>query len=289
MAVLRKIFLFLDRRSRLTLSTLSIALVVVVAAADFFTRPEICLTLFYLLPIGLATWFIDRRAGLAFAVLGAALWILTDIAGGRSYVYPAMLHWNMLVRFGGFVLFAFVLSAVRTKLMGESSLARRDFLTGLPNSHSFYELASQELEKAFGLCPLTLVYIDMTGFKWINHRLGYAAGDQLLCSFAQFIKEIVPRKDLVGRLGGTAFGVLLPGTGSDAAALLTDQLKNGLKQERLRHGRPVHFYISAVTYPSAPRTVAELMQEAERRIHRLKESKKDSVEIAVVEAVPALV
>ena len=185
-------------------------------------------------------------------------------------------------------LFAITQAQLRSKLAELSHLASRDFLTGLPNGHAFYELAAKEMDRAFGMEPMTLVCIDITGFKWINHRFGYPAGDQLMCSIAHTIRQNVPRPDLVGRLGGTSYGVLLPGIGSDLAHLILQRVQTALDYERRKNAHPLTFFISAVACTRAPRTVAELMQQADAQMTRIKNGKADSLQIARVDHLPAL-
>jgi len=110
----------------------------------------------------------------------------------------------------------------------------------------------------------------------------------MLCMIAQTIKQNVPRPELVGRVGGTAFAVLLPNvTFQDASAIL-EKIQKELKEERRKHAQPVTFYISAIACPKAPRNMAELMHEAESRMTRMKGSSKDRIEIAQVDSLPAL-
>jgi diguanylate cyclase (GGDEF)-like protein len=167
-------------------------------------------------------------------------------------------------------------------------MATRDFLTGLPNGHAFYQLTANEMDRAFGIEPMTLVSIDVTGFRWVNHRFGYPAGDQMMCAIAHTIRQNVPRPDLVGRLGGTSFAVLLPNVASDVANLILQRVQNALHEERRRYAHPVTFFISAIACAKAPRTVAELMQEADAQMIRIKGGKKDSLQIATVDHLPAL-
>jgi diguanylate cyclase (GGDEF)-like protein len=144
------------------------------------------------------------------------------------------------------------------------------------------------MDRAFGLEPMTLVCIDVTGFRWVNHRFGYPTGDQMLCTIAHAIRQHVPRPDLVGRLGGTSFAVLLPNVASDTAHLILQRVQNVLHEERRKYAHPLTFFISAIACTKAPRTVAELMHEAESQMTRIKGGIKDSLQIAKVDDMPAL-
>jgi len=279
---------YLERISKSSVLTLAFLLVFLVGLSDFVTRLELHLNFLYLLPIALVSWFVGRQSSIYVCVLCALLWFAAGRAAGEHYSSAFIEYWNLIMRAAVFLMVALTLSQLRSKFEKMSEMASRDFLTGLPNGHSFYELAAREMERALGLYPLTLAYIDIEGFKWINHRFGYAAGDQMLCSIAQTIRQNVPRADLVGRMGGTAFALLLPDTTSDAANLILAKIHKSLKEERGRYAQPVTFFISAIACTKAPRSVAELMHEAELRMNRMKGGNKDSLEIAHVDSMAAL-
>jgi diguanylate cyclase (GGDEF)-like protein len=135
---------------------------------------------------------------------------------------------------------------------------------------------------------MTFAFIDLEVFKWINHGFGYATGDQLFCTIAHAIRESVPRPELVGRTAGTAFAVLLPNAASEEARFVLEKIKSRFKDERKRYAQPVTFFISALACNKAPRSIAELMHEAELRMTRMKDGSRDSLEIALVDSSPDL-
>jgi diguanylate cyclase (GGDEF)-like protein len=286
--MIQRILSCLDHGSKRAITLLGLALVPFIGVLDVKTGVETHLLCFYLIPITVVSWFVNRNVGICVAMLCTLTWFVADRLGGRIYSAGWMAYWNLGMRAGVFVVVALALSQLRAKFDSVSELANRDFLTGLPNGRAFYELAAREMDRAFGLEPLTLACIDVEGFKWINHRFGYASGDQMLCTLAKIIKEHAPRRDLVGRTGGTAFAVLLPNTTSEGASFVLERIQSALKEERRRHAQPVTFFISAVACTKAPRSVAELMHEAESQMARMKGSNKDTLQIARVHAVPAL-
>ena len=279
---------FVNRQSKIRVALTSIALVLVLGWADIETVLEVHLHLLYVLSIALASWFVNRRAGIYIAILCDIVVLAADVIGGRQYSAPWILYWNFLMRGGLFVFVAFALSQLRIKFETLSELAGRDMLTGLPNVRAFYDLTSREIDNAVNLQPLSSAFVDIDGLKWINQRLGYATGDQLLCMIAQTIKQNVSRPELIGRVGGTAFAVLLPNVTSQEASAILEKIQNDLKEERRKYAQPVTFNISAIACPKAPRNMAELMHEAESRMTRMKGSSKDALQISEVDSLSAL-
>lgn len=113
-------------------------------------------------------------------------------------------------------------------------LALTDELTGLPNRRNFLQQLEQELAKAErhdkALC---LAMLDIDHFKQVNDRFGHAIGDEVLRHFAGFLRSQLRAGDVLGRLGGEEFGLLLPETGMADALSVLDRAISGLAGEYL--------------------------------------------------------
>ena len=120
-------------------------------------------------------------------------------------------------------------------------LATTDSLTGAANRRSFIEHANVEIarSKRHGL-PLTLVMMDIDHFKRINDTLGHAMGDEAICEVVQACAQLVRKQDLVGRLGGEEFALLLPQTELELARPMVERLREKIAAIALRKaGEPV--------------------------------------------------
>ncbi|NMG67204.1 EAL domain-containing protein [Azoarcus indigens] len=104
-------------------------------------------------------------------------------------------------------------------------LAFYDALTGLPNRRLLLAQAS----RALALCarhgtPLAMLFIDLDRFKQVNDTLGHDSGDALLREIAQRLQECVRDADLVGRLSGDEFAIVLPQTNAEQACAAVERL-----------------------------------------------------------------
>ncbi|MES2878638.1 MAG: GGDEF domain-containing protein [Pseudomonadota bacterium] len=121
------------------------------------------------------------------------------------------------------------LSKVNLKLQARQAdlehLNRHDGLTGLFNRQTLKQMTEQELARARRQSSITsLLLLDLDYFKRINDKHGHPAGDAVLRHVAALLSARVRCTDVVGRLGGEEFMVLLPGTASDAARKLAEKL-----------------------------------------------------------------
>jgi diguanylate cyclase (GGDEF)-like protein len=114
-------------------------------------------------------------------------------------------------------------------------LTRLDGLTGLYNRTTFVELSHQELARAQRQSSHTsILLLDLDFFKRVNDTFGHPAGDAVLKNVAFIANHTVRATDLVGRLGGEEFIILLPNTSIEAARGLAEKLRANIE----RHPSP---------------------------------------------------
>lgn len=94
--------------------------------------------------------------------------------------------------------------------------------------------------------PLSFAVVKLHGLSAVNHELGFQAGDAMLQAVARCITGLTRATDLVGRLAGSTFGVVLQSTGATAAGAVTSRLAHHLGQLQ-SDGRPVRITVSAAT------------------------------------------
>ncbi|GAB3015258.1 hypothetical protein GCM10027098_07110 [Bowmanella dokdonensis] len=257
-------------------------LVAGVGLLDIVTGYELAFSLFYLLPVSLAAWFVGKRFGLATSVVSALAWGMADLLSEQPYSHPAILYWNTTIRFGVFLITALLMSSLRQALEREQELSRVDNLTGAVNRRFFAELLQMELDRSQrSKHPLTLAYIDLDNFKAINDRLGHAAGDQLLATTVRQVKGQLRKTDILARLGGDEFAILLPETHMEAAKLVISDVQAHFLNEMHRNNWPVTLSIGVLTCTKIPATTDELLNQADALMYAAKNQGKNAVCYAV--------
>jgi len=286
--MIKELAAYLAGLRKITIVLLALALANVLAFISVMSGGAVDFLLLYLVPGFLCSWFISRNSGIFAAVWASLVWY-------AGYAIPQGLDsqtladlWNLLMRTGLLVSCAITQALLRAKFDDLSQLWSRDLLTGLPNGHAFYELAALEIHRAFGAQPMTLATIDVAGLQAVNYRSGYPAGDRLLSAIAETIKHHAPRPDLVGRMGGTSFSILLPDTTSESANAVLQRVHDALDEQRRELSHPLTFFFSAVACSKPPKTIAELLYQADTQLDRMRGAKTDAIQVAALEDLPAL-
>ena len=112
--------------------------------------------------------------------------------------------------------------------------ATHDDLTGLLNRRAFMDQAGRLLDLAARSGrPVSLCLADLDHFKRVNDTWGHQVGDRVLRDFAATAMEALRRTDVLARLGGEEFVVMLPETGSEAAMLTAERIRAGAERRRV--------------------------------------------------------
>jgi diguanylate cyclase (GGDEF)-like protein len=164
--------------------------------------------------------------------------------------------------------------------MGEKellALSLTDELTGLYNRRRFFVLTEQYLKVAHRTKKRSLLlYIDLDNLKWINDHFGHHGGDQALINFATILKKTFRESDIIARIGGDEFVVLLESTDENDEILITHLYEN-IKDYNAKRFRHYNLSISVGTAqfdPEYPISIDELLSKADALMYAQKREKK---------------
>jgi diguanylate cyclase (GGDEF)-like protein len=160
-------------------------------------------------------------------------------------------------------------------------LAMTDELTGLANRRSFFVRGNEEIGRARRYqTPLAVMMLDLDRFKDTNDTYGHEAGDLVLQCVAQALRANVREVDLAARLGGEEFGVLLPSTSAEDAAVLAERVRVAVATgSRCREGQPagVTASIGVAELADEMRDLDALLRAADASLYQAKAQGRDRV------------
>jgi diguanylate cyclase (GGDEF)-like protein len=232
----------------------------------------------------------ERAASIAIGLFGltqlTGAWIafsqgpVRDAATSATYV-----HFSFLTLPSGYMAMStFVILMMASDISEKMrEIAVHDQLTGLLNRRGFNEYG----EKAFSLArragsPLSVIMADIDRFKFINDKFGHAAGDAALAHFARLFAEERRKEDIVARVGGEEFAVLLPGTGLRDAMAMADRLceKIGERPMDLTSvGLPMTSSFGVATLSDRDTELDDMLRRADRALYRSKRAGRNQVDL----------
>lgn len=274
----RNLILYLGECSKPTILLLSILLVGIFGAIDHFTGSELSFSVFYTLPLGMATWFAGTGAGILISVIAALTWLAADIGGGNEYSHAVIPLWNSMVRLAFFGIITALLAIIRKRLERERTLAHTDYLTGLKNSRAFFEQVESEAARSRRSGrPLTIAYFDLDNFKEVNDSRGHDAGDDALRLIASTIRSSLRLSDVASRLGGDEFAGLFPETDRDGAEAILENLSEALGKCMKELKLPVTFSIGAVTFVRPLDSARDMIRAVDQLMYEVKKKGKNNM------------
>ncbi len=235
-------------------------------------------TLYYSLPLFiislLAIWWVARfiahplreLADVAANLDNRAKFLRIRLIKGW-YVEAALIRKGLMQSF----------SAVGNRIRKLHKEGSTDLLTGLVNRRGLDAAIEKLMEAAQNVA---VVMVDVDHFKTVNDRYGHAVGDDVLKTIAALIMAEARREDVVARMGGEEFVILLPTAGLDPAKRFAERLRSAIEQTHFDSVGNVTISLGVACYPEHGANVHDLLVLADAALYRAKVAGRNCVHLA---------
>ena len=261
-------------------SGLTMSLVTVVSWLDGGANSPLCLLLF--IAMNYVALAYPPRAVIALTLGAMAAHLLLAAAGRDTDTWPRLLMSTIMIGLSGYL---GALAARNHWSQAEAQaalsstlaeLATLDHLTGCLNRRAFDARLATEVHQAQLLeRGLSLLVIDVDHFKEVNDGQGHLVGDQVLSGVSAALRGACRAGDVVGRIGGDEFALILPDTSGETAAALGERLR--LEVRDLDLPVPVTLSIGAAELAHEIDTGLRLLQAADLALYDAKSAGRDGV------------
>jgi diguanylate cyclase (GGDEF)-like protein len=174
-------------------------------------------------------------------------------------------------------------------LKRSEELSVTDDLTKLFNSRYLNATLRREVERSKRYrTPVSLIFLDLDGFKNVNDQHGHLWGSRTLVEVGRVIGSTVREIDVVSRFGGDEFTVILPQTGPEGAAIIAERIRQKIEETTFlaSYGLDVHITASLgiASFPDHGRTKDDLLARADQAMYLVKGRGKNGVALAEIES-----
>jgi diguanylate cyclase (GGDEF)-like protein len=261
-------------------SGLTMSLVTLASWLDGGVNSPLCLLLF--IALNYVALAYPPRALVVLAFVAMAVYLLLAVIGSDTDTWPRLLMSTMMIGLSGYLgalaarnhwSQAEAQAALSTSL---AQLATLDHLTGCLNRRAFDSRLAAEVDHAHRLGRgLSVLIVDVDHFKQVNDGHGHLVGDQVLSRVSAALRDTCRAGDIVGRIGGDEFAVILPDTRGEVAAAQGERLR--LAAHDLHLPVPVTLSIGAAQLTRAVDTSQRLLQAADLALYEVKSAGRDAV------------
>lgn len=170
-------------------------------------------------------------------------------------------------------------------LQKAEALSVTDDLTRLYNSRYLNQVLRRETKRASRSGrPLSLLFLDLDGFKQVNDNHGHLCGSRALVEAGSIIRGCARETDVVARFGGDEFSVILPDTGSDGAVAVASRIRDRIALHPFLESDGLSLHLTAsvgvATLPDVAASAEELIRAADTAMYRVKADGKNGIHIA---------
>lgn len=244
-----------------------------------FTGHEYAFASATMVPLVAMAWVGGRNDGYLFSLLAAIMWAGADFMAEL----PSSATWlpvaNSLIRLIIYVFVSYLIAHVKQLLVREKDLATHDELTKLLNRRAFFELghAAVDRSKRYGH-SMAVAFLDLDDFKQLNDTRGHKVGDHALKVAATALRKKLRSTDIIARIGGDEFAVLIPETSFEAAVEAGQKIANAVNTA-MKKFSPVSVSVGVSWFETTKGDFSGMLEAADALMYEIKQEGKHGVRI----------
>ncbi len=246
---------------------------VVVGLLDLLAGRDISVLALYVVPVAVASWFGSLAIGTAIAIISGVIWFFAQILLPDNPVPSSTEAWNALMRAVVFIFIALLTGLLQSVITYQRRSATTDPVTGLENRAGLLERTAALVNACrHAGRPITIASVDIRALRDINAAYGQQRGDVVVTLTARALWQVARAEDIVARLDGDQFAIVLPGAGESEARRIADELHTRLSDIAHQAGCSVSHTIAVLHAEQPPLLGDELIHAVEAAVRALRDN-----------------
>ncbi|MCA3004461.1 MAG: GGDEF domain-containing protein [Planctomycetaceae bacterium] len=244
-----------------------------VGLLDLIAGRDVSVLALYVVPVAVAAWFGSLAIGTATAIVAAVIWFFAQVLLPDNPVPGSTEAWNALMRAVVFIFIALTTGLLQSVITYQRRSATTDPVTGLENRAGLLERTAALVNACrHAGRPITIVSVDIRALRDINAAYGQQRGDVVVTLTARALWQVARAEDIVARLDGDQFAIVLPGAGESEARRLADELHTRLSDIAHQAGCSVSHTIAVLHAEQPPLLGDELIHAVEAAVRALRDN-----------------
>lgn len=257
-------------------------IVVILGFFDWVTSADYSFTLLYLVPLFLVAGRAGRIGGALVAGTSAVAYFWGRVPNAGAVPQMLAQIWNSLT---ALVVFLVVHELLYLYKQARDEQTARDWIdpvSGAGNARYLFAAVGHEMSRAkrFGR-PFSIAYMDVDGLRAVNEKTGRLGGDTLLGLIAKTVARNIRHADVMARVGGDEFVLLLPETDREEAEPVVERITQVLADIFEHDGWPASLTVGVATFTTPPDTADAAVKDAESVMYAAKAGEGESVHYAI--------
>ncbi|MGY3943083.1 GGDEF domain-containing protein [Aeromonas tecta] len=216
-------------------------------------------------------------------LLSQGIALLIKAAGTEAWLLDAVFFMHMILTVGSVLLLPLV-AYIETE-SELTALSERDPLTDLLNRRGLFKQAHRYCQEGeVQELPLSVVVLDIDHFKLVNDNFGHHCGDEVIRFVAQILLSESRKDDLIGRIGGEEFAIIMPGVNEHDALSICDRIRSQIELRSAQGACPpcagVTVSVGGVCAPADRADLEHLLGRADAAMYRVKQNGRNGVQFA---------
>lgn len=261
-----------------------ISSVILIAYMHYLIGSRYPLYIFYLIPITLSAWYETYKVITITFISSVFVWLYLDFNFGYTHTSMISIVFDTGIKLILLSIVCLLVIKVREDLVYLTEIAMTDPLTNLDNLRSLKIKYNSLRELSKENNSYAVVLIDLDNFKTVNDSFGHDEGNKILVNFSKMLKKATRNSDVIARIGGDEFIIILKNMDENSAKKYAKRLREFFNVYDFNNKFGINFSMGISIYNNLPKNTEDAIKETDILMYKAKSAGKAKTNINLVKS-----